>query len=226
MQINNANSVNQGRTTMRAIVGPTLVALATVVIATSCGSSSSSSSQTTSTPTSTATQTQAAPPIKVSPAQRRALRMYAALLKSPKKSSLPVGLAGSTTGPSKLSSGSRKHHAVGAALTTNGSALVGFLVFPTRAAALADLKEFPPDSGVNKVIGPAPKDFPRPAYLLSAKGNGYTARYVVFLRGNVLVNSWAYGEKGKGKSGALVGFVEQNARWGLARAAAAATAAS
>lgn len=211
---------------MRAFVGPTLVALATVLIATSCGSSSSSSSRTTPSPTSTSTRTQAAPPVKVSLAQRRALRMYAALLKSPKKSSLPVGLAGSSTGPSKLSPGSLKHHAVGAALTTNGSALVGFLVFPTRAAALADLKEFPPNSGANKVIGPAPKDFPRPAYVLSAKGNGYTVRYVVFLRDNVLVNSWAYGQKGKGKTGALVGFVEQNARWGLARAAAAATAAS
>ena len=154
-----------------------------------------SASTTTSTPTPTTTS-KSALPSGVPERLRHAYGVYVKLLKAPKDSSLPPSLAGSITKAAALSPGSQKHDAAGAVLTTNGGALVGVLVFPNHAAALADLKAFPPDAGPNKIIG-TPKGFPKPAYILSAAGNGYTARYVVFVEGGVLVNAWAYGKKGK-----------------------------
>lgn len=208
------------------IVGPIApvgaVALALLAVAAGCGSSSTtanSASTTTSTSTPTTTS-KSALPSGVPERLRHAYGVYVKLLKAPKDSSLPPSLAGSITKAAALSPGSQKHDAAGAVLTTNGGALVGVLVFPNHAAALADLKAFPPDAGPNKIIG-TPKGFPKPAYILSAAGNGYTARYVVFVEGGVLVNAWAYGKKGKQSEAQLQKLVEQNARWARARVAAA-----
>lgn len=199
------------------------VALTLLTVAAGCGSSSTTAtapattSTTTSTPTTTSTSTL---PSGVPERLRHAYGVYVKLLKVPKNSSLPPSLVGSITKAAALSPGSQKHDAAGAVLTTNGGALVGMLVFPNHAAALADLKAFPPDAGPNKIIG-TPKGFPKPAYILGAVGNGYVARYVVFVDGGVLVNTWAYGKKGKQSEAQLLKIVEQNARWARARVAAA-----
>ena len=137
--------------------------------------------------------------------------LYRALLKAPKASSLPSYLHGATTRSATLSQGSRSHHAVGAVSITNAAALVGFLVFPTHALAVADLKAFPPNGGPNKIVSTKPAGLPLPAYVVSAARNGYVVAYVVFVQGNVLVNSWAYGQKGTTKQ--LIGIVTHDAHW-------------
>jgi hypothetical protein len=106
---------------------------------------------------------------------------------------------------------------VGAIVTTNGGALAGYLVFKTRRDALADLKAFPPNSGPNKVIARNVAGLPKPSYILKAVGNGYVARYVVFVRNEVIVNTWAYGRKGKASERKLLSLVESNAHWALTR---------
>ncbi len=138
--------------------------------------------------------------------------LYHALLKAP--SSLPHALEGSRTGPSKLSRGSRLHHAVGAVSIGNGQALVGYLVFPTHALAVADLKAYPPNTGPNKVVTRHLAGFPRPLYVIHAEGNGFQAAYVIFVLDNVIVNSWAYGAKGS--SPQLMPVVKSDARWAKA----------
>lgn len=154
------------------------------------------------------------------PAEKRAADLILRLLQKPVKSSLPAPLVGSTTQATPLSAGSRKLHAAGAIVTTNGGALVGYLVFQSRAAALADLKAFPPNSGLNKIVQRNLPGFPRPSYLLRATGNGYVVRYIVFVEGPVVVNAWAYGKPGRAQA-ALVKVVHADARWGLARLRAA-----
>jgi len=143
-------------------------------------------------------------------------QLYQGLLKAAPASSMPPALVGSKTRAARLSAGSRSHHAVGAVEVGNAQALVGFLVFPTRALALADLKAFPPDAGPNKLITNRPAGFPRPAYLLHAAGNGYVATYLVFVLDNVVVNAWAYGTKGSEKK--LTAIVERDALWAKNRA--------
>jgi hypothetical protein len=124
---------------------------------------------------------------------------------------LPPALEGSKTHSAPLSRGSRAHHAVGAVEIGNGQAIVGYLVFPSHALAIADLKAFPPNTGPNKVVTTRPAGLPRPAYVIHAAQNGYDAAYVVFVLDNVLVNSWTYGAKGS--SSQLIAVVERNARW-------------
>jgi hypothetical protein len=138
-------------------------------------------------------------------------QLYQALLKPPPSSSLPPALRGSITRSTPLSTGARSHHAVGAVEISNGTALVGFLVFPTHALALADLKAFPPNRGPNKIVTTRPAGFPRPAYVLRASGNGYSVAYMVFIQDNLLVNTWTYGRKGTEKQ--LIAIVEGDARW-------------
>jgi len=138
-------------------------------------------------------------------------QLYQALLEPPPSSSLPPALRGSTTRSTPLSTGSRSHHAVGAVEIGNGTALVGFLVFPTHALAVADLKAFPPNRGPNKIVTTRPAGLPRPAYVLRASGNGYSVAYVVFVNDNLLVNTWTYGRKGTEKQ--LIAIVEGDARW-------------
>jgi hypothetical protein len=145
--------------------------------------------------------------------------VYEALLKAPPPSSLPPALKGARTHAAPLSAGSRKQHAIGAVEITNGEALVGFLVFPTHAHALADLRAFPPARGPNKIVSRDLPGFPRPTYVLRATGNGYLAAYVVFIERNVLVDCWAYGKKSSQKR--LLQVDEQVARWALAHSARA-----
>jgi len=137
-------------------------------------------------------------------------QLYSALLKGPAPGSLPSALSGSKAQAAKLSSGSRSHHAVGAVEIGNSAALVGFLVFPTHALALADLKAFPPNTGPNKIVTTRPAGLPRPAYILRASSNGYEAAYAVFVLDNVIVNTWAYGAKGSPAQ--LRAIVERDAR--------------
>jgi hypothetical protein len=138
-------------------------------------------------------------------------RLYRGLLKAAPAAALPPALQGSKTHSATLSAGSRSHRAVGAVEIGNSQALVGYLVFPTHALALADLNAFPPGTGPNKIVSNRPAGLPRPAYLIHANGNGYEVEYVVFIVDNVLVNSWAYGAKGSEKK--LVAIVERDARW-------------
>jgi hypothetical protein len=145
--------------------------------------------------------------------------VYRALLKAPPTASLPTPLRGSKTAAGTLSAGPRKRHAVGAVATTNGAALVGYLVFPTHALALADLKASPPNQGPNKIVARNPAGFPQPALVLLAASNGYAAAYVVFVEGSLLVNSWTYGPKGTEKQ--LIKIALQDARWARDRGAAA-----
>lgn len=142
----------------------------------------------------------------VAPAQ-----LYRALLKGPAAASLPPALRGSTTKATKLSTGSKAHHAVGAVEIGNTAAIVGFLVFPTHALALADLKAYPPNTGPNKIVTARPAGLPRPAYILRAIGNGYEVAYAVFVLDNVVVNAWTYGPKGTTRT--LTALVQRNARW-------------
>jgi hypothetical protein len=138
-------------------------------------------------------------------------QLVKALLKSPTAVSLPAELRGSIPHSSKLSRGSRTHHAVGAVEIGNSEALVGYLVFPTHALALADLKAYPPDSGPNTIVSRHPAGFPRPAYLIRAARNGYEVAYVVYVLDNVLVNSWAYGPKGSKKK--ILAIVQRDGLW-------------
>jgi hypothetical protein len=138
-------------------------------------------------------------------------QLYRALLKPVPASSLPLALEGSKTHSTPLSSGSRAHHAIGAVEIGNGQAIVGYLVFPTHALALADLKAYPPNTGPNKVVTRHLAGFPTPLYVIHAAQNGYEAAYVIFVLDNVLVNSWTYGTKGSTKT--LLSIVERDARW-------------
>ena len=186
-----------------------------------CGSKSSTSKPagtTVTSPTTTAATTTPAGQ-KLTPTARLIL----GLLKAPPKASLPASLRGSQTQAAALSSGSRAHHAAGAIVTTNGGALVGYLVFKNRGDALADLAAYPPNSGPNKIVSRNAAGLPKPTYVLRARGNGYLAHYVVFVDGPVIVNTWAYGQKSNEQ--ALQGVVLANAHWALRRLAAARTAA-
>ena len=138
-------------------------------------------------------------------------QLLQALLQTPPAGSLPPALGGSAAKGAKLSRGARAHHAVGAAEIGNSAALVGFLVFPTHALAVADLKAYPPDRGPNTIVSRTPAGLPRPAYILRAAGNGFEAAYAVFVVDNVLVDAWTYGQKGT--SGQLRAIVERDARW-------------
>jgi hypothetical protein len=146
-------------------------------------------------------------------------QVYRALLKAPPTASLPTSLKGSRTAAGTLSAGPKKHHAIGAVSTTNGAALVGYLVFPTHALALADLKASPPNQGPNKIVSRNPAGFPQPTLVLLASSNGYVAAYVVFVEGNLLVDSWTYGPKGTEKQ--LIKIALQDAHWAQARGAGA-----
>lgn len=143
-------------------------------------------------------------------------QLYHALLKKPGAGSLPAALSGATAQAAKLSAGSRSHHAVGAVEIGNTAAVVGFLIFPTHALALADLKAFPPNRGPNKIVSTRPAGLPRPAYILRARSNGYEAAYAIFVLDNVVVNAWAYGVKGS--TAKLQAIVERDARWAKAHA--------
>lgn len=206
-------------------VAPVATAVFLAALLTACGSSSKSSSLPPATTTTTAppvtstpaTTTTSKKPAKLGPAAKLIL----ALAKPPKKSSMPLSLRGSATQATPLSAGSRKYHAAGAVVTTNGGALVGYLVFKNRGDALSDLHAYPPDSGPNKVIARNLSGLPQPTYVLRALGNGYVVRYVVFVDGPVIVNAWAYGQKGKAAERKLLTIVEENARWARTRLAAA-----
>jgi hypothetical protein len=143
-------------------------------------------------------------------------QLYKALLKAPPAASLPPALQGSTAHAGKLSVGARAHHAVGAVEVGTSQAIVGYLVFPTRALTLADLKAYPPDSGPNTVLSRHPAGFPQPAYLIHAAHNGYEVAYVVFVFDNLLVNAWAYGPKGSKKK--LIEIVTRDGLWAKSNA--------
>ena len=220
------------------VIRRTLVLAVSAALLVACGSSHKAAEDTQTNPattTPTASTTVAAPPATTTtvtttttpagvdrrtPAEKRAANLILRLLEKPKASTLPGPLIGSTTQATRLSAGSRKLHAAGAVVTTNGGALVGYLVFQSRAAALADLAAFPPNSGPNTIVKRNLPGFPRPSYQLRANGNGYVVRYVVFVDGPVIVNAWAYGKPGKA-DGQLVKVVSTDARWGLARLRAA-----
>ena len=197
--------------------------LAVAILVAGCGSSRKSAQDpatpptTASVPTTTLATSTAAKPDHRTPSEKRAANLILKLLKKPPASSLPGPLIGSSTQAAPLSPGSRKHHAAGAIVTTNGGALVGYLVFQRRADALADLKAFPPNSGPNKIVARNLPGFPRPSYLLRATGNGYVVRNVVFVDGPVIMNTWAYGKPGKAHERPLEKVVLGDARWGLAR---------
>ena len=138
-------------------------------------------------------------------------QLVKALLKSPTAVTLPQELKGTAPHAAKLSRGSRAHHAVAAIEIGNSEALVGYLVFPTHALTLADLKAYPPDSGPNTIVSRHPAGFPQPAYLIHAARNGYEAAYIVYVLDNVLVNSWTYGPKGSTKK--LIAIVRRDGLW-------------
>jgi len=137
--------------------------------------------------------------------------LYQALLKQPPAGSLPPALKGATPKSNALSRGSKAHHAVGAVVIGSTAALVGFLVFPSHALALADLKAYPPNTGPNKIVTTTPAGLPRPAYILRAAGNGYESAYAVFVLDNVVVDAWTYGPKGTYSQ--IRAIVEKNAQW-------------
>jgi hypothetical protein len=143
-------------------------------------------------------------------------QLVKALLKSPPAASLPAQLKGSIPHAAKLSRSSRAQHAVGAVEVGNSEALVGYLVFPTHALALADLKAYPPDSGPNTVVSRHLAGLPQPTYLIHAARNGYEVAYVVYVLDNVLVNSWAYGPKGSKKK--ILAIVQHDGLWAKSNA--------
>lgn len=216
------NTQNTPSTWRRLALAAGLAVLAAALAG--CGSSGKSSAP----PTTTVPATTAAlpptttAPTTTNPAKRSPTdRLIIALAKPPKVSTMPKSLQGAKTQLTPLSEGSRKHHAAAAVVTTNGGALVGYLVFKNRQDALGDLQAFPPNSGPNKVIARSLSGLPQPTYVLRARGNGYVARYVVFVDGPVIVNAWAYGQKGSVAERKLLQIVEENARWARQRLAAA-----
>jgi hypothetical protein len=138
-------------------------------------------------------------------------QLVKALLVAPSPASLPSALRPSFTRRDPLTAGARQHHAVGAVFTGNDTAIVGFLVFPTHALAVADLKAFPPNRGPNRIVTARPAGFDPPAYILRADAHGYTAAYAVFVHDNVLINAWTYGPRGSQTK--LYRIVLENARW-------------
>ncbi|HET7740997.1 MAG TPA: hypothetical protein VFL67_10150, partial [Mycobacterium sp.] len=117
--------------------------LGAAALLTACGSGSHSASPPPSTTTASPPPVSTAPTSpgttktpstgKLAPAAKLILK----LLKAPRASELPNSLKGSVTQATPLSAGSRRHHAAGAIATTNGGALVGYLVFKNRSDALA-----------------------------------------------------------------------------------------
>jgi hypothetical protein len=217
------------------LVGVLAAALAGGLGLAACGSSSTGASGNAATTTTTPSTTASAPPTSATtttgattttPSTKNlspAAKLILKLLKAPPQTALPPSLRGSQTQATPLSAGSRKHHAAGAIVTTNGGALVGYLVFKKHADALADLKAYPPDSGPNKIVSRSVAGLPAPTYVLRANGNGYLARYIVFVDGPVVVNTWAYGQKSK--EAALKAVVLANAHWARSHLAAARKAA-
>jgi len=145
---------------------------------------------------------------------RSPAEIYAALAKGPVLKPLPATLKASPK-PKKvaLSAGSKKQHAVGAVEYGNPDVVVGFLVFPSHAAALADLKAYPPNRGPNKIVSRTPSGLPQPALLLLAHGNGYEAAYATFVVDDVLVDCWTYGKVAQTK--VIESIVQANAHWAL-----------
>jgi ABC-type glycerol-3-phosphate transport system substrate-binding protein len=189
-----------------------------------CGSSpkSASSDTTTTAPAATTTNATTTATATTTPAAGKAgptAKLILKLLKAPQDASLPASLQGSQTQAAQLSSGSRARHAAGAIVTTNGGALVGYLVFKNRKDALADLAAYPPNSGPNKIVARSVPGLPKPTYVLRARGNAYLSRYIVFVDGPVIVNTWAYGQEGK--EAALKAVVLSNAHWARGRLEAA-----
>lgn len=142
--------------------------------------------------------------------------LFRALLKQPPASGLPPELGKSTVHAAPLSQGARAYHAVGAVEFGNTQAIVGYLVFHSRAEALADLKAFPPNRGPNRIVAKNPPGIPHPALVLHASGNGFHAAYVVFVQDNVLVDCWTYGSRST-KTSVLFRVVKQDARWASRR---------
>jgi hypothetical protein len=204
-----------------ARLGPAVaaaLALAAGLGLAACGSTSTDASGTTTGTTVTTTTTTTTAATTTAPSTKNlspAAKLILQLLKAPPQASLPASLRGSKPQATPLSPGSRAHHAAGAIVTTNGGALVGYLVFKKRADALADLVAYPPNAGPNKIVSRTVAGLPEPTYVLRALGNGYLARYIVFVDGPVVVNTWAYGQKSN--EGALKAVVLANARWALRR---------
>src|SRR5690242_463485 len=137
----------------RAAAAAAVVGLA--VLLGGCGSSSKSASPPAATTTPVLPTTSTPAPTTTAPGPTTTT-------KPSKPSTMPLSLRGSKTGAVPLSAGSRKHHAAGAIATTNGGALVGYLVFKNRKDALADLAANPPDTGPNKIIARSLSGLPQP----------------------------------------------------------------
>jgi hypothetical protein len=222
--------VNQKYTEGTRLLAAAGAAFGAAALLAGCGSSSRSSAPPSATTTPVLPTTSTPAPATTAPGTTTTktpstlsptAKLILALGKPPKNSTMPLSLRGSRTGAVPLSDSSRKHHAAGAIATTNGGALVGYLVFKNRKDALADLAANPPNTGPNKIIGRSLSGLPQPTYVLKALGNGYVVRYVVFVDGPVIVNAWAYGQKGKAAERKLLTIVEENARWARGRLAAA-----
>jgi hypothetical protein len=125
---------------------------------------------------------------------------YQALIKVPRgKTALPKGYESPTLGPVPPSSTAKRHHAIGAvaiSLTKPGTAgaRILYLVFPTRADALADWKEA--SVGIPPTRLTPPSFLPRPSTMFNAavvaadtpgKTMSFGTTTIAYVTGNFIV---------------------------------------
>jgi len=88
-------------------------------------------------------------------------------------SALPSGYYSSTTGISKPSDNAKRHHVVGEVEINldNSDAVIDYIVFPTRADAVADWKDANMRGHAKSTLT-APPDFPWPALMINQSITG------------------------------------------------------
>lgn len=99
--------------------------------------------------------------------------LYEALLTSSVSGKLPSGFSTAKIGVSKLSDRAMKHHGVGGVEIDidGGDAAIIYIVFPTRADAVADWKDVNLKQQAKSVIT-APSRFPWPAVIANSSVTG------------------------------------------------------
>jgi hypothetical protein len=112
--------------------------------------------------------------------------LYFRLLKSPVGPGLPVGYTAGTVGRGSLSKRAQRFHAVGEVdvIIDDGDAAIDFIVFPSRAAAVADWKDSKSDFHKNTDSQlTAPPDLPWPAIIGNSSLTGKDAYGKVITNG-------------------------------------------
>jgi len=120
--------------------------------------------------------------------------LYKALLAAQlPQSELPAGFSSAEAKPKQTAGNPKRHHAVGEVeIDFNGGAGIVYVIFPTRADALANhgdgVRALKTQKGVTKVQSPVP-GLPNPSVILNASLNGLGVTQVSFVADSVEINA-------------------------------------